>query len=163
MKAHKAVVLEGVDHQEKNSRDGSHQVSQRSGNVRGKASSGSGQGSGGYRPGMGPGIVPGIGPGASARLPPPPALAPHAVQVGLPSGKLVPQVWQKLIVFSPYSSISRPMVAQLAGNLRGHRLRQGVAGTSLLPGRCSVHDARDTVSTSVQHTIVENPESRFVR
>jgi hypothetical protein len=26
------------------------------------------------------------------------------------------------------------MVAQLAGNRRGHRLRQGVAGTSLLPG-----------------------------
>jgi len=26
------------------------------------------------------------------------------------------------------------MVAQLTGNLRGHRLRQGVAGTSLLPG-----------------------------
>jgi hypothetical protein len=26
------------------------------------------------------------------------------------------------------------MVAQLAGNLGGHRLRQGVAGTYLLPG-----------------------------
>jgi len=42
------------------------------------------------------------------------------------------------------------MVAQLAGKLRRYRLRQGVAGTSLLPGHAVYTDARDTVSKSVQ-------------
>ncbi|MGB8537196.1 MAG: hypothetical protein WCD57_12320 [Acidobacteriaceae bacterium] len=61
-------------------------------------------------PGIGPGIEPGIGLGAgpepgmapgAALDAATPWLAPHAVQVGLPSGKLLPQVWQKLMVFSP--------------------------------------------------------------
>ena len=42
------------------------------------------------------------------------------------------------------------MVAQLAGNLRGYRPRQGVAGTSLLPGD-AVYTMAETLSlTSVQ-------------
>jgi hypothetical protein len=37
------------------------------------------------------------------------------------------------------------MVAQLAGNLRGYRLWQGVAGTSLLPGH-AVYTMPETLS-----------------
>ena len=47
------------------------------------------------------------------------------------------------------------MVAQLAGNLRGYRLRQGVAGTSLLPGHAVYTTAKDAVSKSVQWPRVE--------
>ncbi len=37
------------------------------------------------------------------------------------------------------------MVAQLAGNVRRHRLQQGVAGTSLLPGD-AVYTMPETLS-----------------
>src|SRR5580698_1619424 len=50
--------------------------------------------------GIEPGIAPGIAPGAALDAATP-WLAPHVVQAGLPSGKLAPQVWQKLMVFSP--------------------------------------------------------------
>src|SRR6202034_899757 len=36
-----------------------------------------------------------------------PWLAPHAVQAGLPSGKLVPHVWQKLIVLLSFPVLWR--------------------------------------------------------
>ena len=52
------------------------------------------------------------------------------------------------------------MVAQLAGNLRGYRLRQGVAGTSLLPGDAVYTTAKDAVSKSVQWPRVAVPHPR---
>jgi len=45
------------------------------------------------------------------------------------------------------------MVAQLAGNLHGYRLRQGVAGTSLLPGD-AVYTMPETLSLSLCNTFV---------
>ncbi len=81
--------------------------------------------------GPGTGTGPGIAPGAALDAATP-WLAPHAVQVGLPSGKLVPQVWQKLIVFSPYTS--------MAGGWRH----------VLLPWASSLHNAGGTVSLFVQ-------------
>ena len=45
------------------------------------------------------------------------------------------------------------MVAQLAGNLRGYRLRQGVAGTSLLPGH-AVYTMPETLSLSLCSSLV---------
>jgi hypothetical protein len=50
------------------------------------------------------------------------------------------------------------MVAQLAGNLRGYRLWQGVAGTSLLPGH-AVYTMPKTVSLRLCSSLV----SRAVR
>ena len=58
--------------------------------------------------------------------------------------------WRVEFSFLVYSisknALAGRWVAQLTGNLRGCRLRQGVAGTSLLPWGCSVHDGRGTVS-----------------
>jgi hypothetical protein len=73
-------------------------------------------------PGMDPGTAPGAALGGTA-----PWVAPHAVQVLLPSGRLFPQVWQKLIV----SLLDRSM----AGGWRH----------IFLPWQSSVHKAIDTV------------------
>src|ERR1700723_357027 len=54
----------------------------------------------GIAPGIGPGMEPGIAPGAALDAATP-WLAPQAGQAALPSDMLVPQVWQKLMVFSP--------------------------------------------------------------
>jgi hypothetical protein len=45
------------------------------------------------------------------------------------------------------------MVAQLAGKLRRYRLRQGVAGTSLLPGH-AVYTMPETLSLSLCNSLV---------
>jgi hypothetical protein len=45
------------------------------------------------------------------------------------------------------------MVAQLAGKLRRYRLRQGVAGTSLLPGH-AVYTMPETLSPSLCSSLV---------
>ena len=58
------------------------------------------------------------------------------------------------------------MVAQLAGNLRGYRLWQGVAGTSLLPGH-AVYTMPETLSLFLCNClvlrIVSTPRTRSKR